>query len=388
LLKHQSYHLILGTAKIVLLTVILTFSWFQKANRFEHTSFIQDGREDELSLLFFGDIMQHIPQIESAFDKTSGTYRYDSCFRYISGLISSADLAIGNLEVTLAGKPYTGYPTFSAPDSLIPALARAGTDLLVTANNHSCDKGLKGILRTIHVLDTLGMPHTGTYRDAADRDSLNPLILEKKGIILALLNYTYGTNGINVPAPAIVDLIDTSLIRKDYQKARRKGVDEVLVFFHWGEEYRREAVTAQKELAAFCHQLGIRMVIGSHPHVIEPMVATTDSLGNITTVTVYSLGNFVSNQRERYKNGGALFELTLKREGDSLKILRPAYHLAWVHTPFRNGKVRYQVLPVQQFENDSAFLALPDLLKIREFASDSRALLNGQNINVPESGRN
>jgi len=377
--------MILGIIKIIILTIVLTLSGFQKANRFEDLASTRDGKGDELTLLFFGDVMQHIPQMESAYDKSSDSYRYDSCFRYVSGLISSADIAIGNLEVTLAGKPYTGYPTFSAPDALVPALSRAGTDVLVTANNHSCDKGLKGILRTIQVLDTLGMPHTGTFRNAADRDTLQPLILEKKGIILALLNYTYGTNGINVPAPAIVDLIDTALIRKDYFKARNKGVDEVIVFFHWGEEYKREPVKVQKELAAFCHRLGIRTVIGSHPHVIEPMEAVTDSLGNIKEVTVYSLGNFISNQRDRYRNGGALFELTLKREGDSIRILQPGYHLAWVHTPFRNGKVRYQVLPVRTFENDSLFLARPDLLKIREFATDARALLNEHNNNIPEN---
>jgi poly-gamma-glutamate synthesis protein (capsule biosynthesis protein) len=380
--------LILGTIKFIILILLLTLSGMQKVNRFEDGSSLGDGQEDELSLLFFGDIMQHIPQIESAYDKTSGNYQYDSCFRYISGLISSADIAIGNLEVTLAGKPYSGYPTFSAPDSLIPALVRAGTDLLVTANNHSCDKGLKGILRTIHVLDTLGMPHTGTFRDASDRDTLHPLILEKKGIILALLNYTYGTNGIHVPAPAVVDLIDTSQIRKDYLKARSKGVDEVIIFFHWGEEYRREPVAAQKELAAFCHRLGIRVVIGSHPHVIEPMEAVTDSLGNILTVTVWSLGNFISNQRDRYRNGGALFGLNLKREADSIQIKHPGYHLAWVYTPFQNGKVRYQVLPVKTFENDSLFLARSDLLKIREFAEDSRLLLHANNVNVPEIGSN
>jgi poly-gamma-glutamate capsule biosynthesis protein CapA/YwtB (metallophosphatase superfamily) len=353
-------------------------------NRFENSCISQEGPEDELSLLFIGDIMQHIPQIESARDKETGTWQYDSCFKDISGIISAVDLAVGNLEVTLGGKPYSGYPTFSAPDSLIPALQRAGMDVLVTANNHSCDKGLKGVFRTVTILDSLEIPHTGTYKDQNNRDTLNPMILERKGIILALLNYTFGTNGIPVPKPSIVDLIDTSQIRLDYNKAKRMGVDEVIVFFHWGDEYKPEPAQNQKDIAAFCHRLGIRIVIGSHPHVIEPMVATKDSLGNITDITVYSLGNFISNQRDRYKNGGALFSLTLKREQDTIQILHPGYHLAWVHTPFRNGKLWYQVLPVRRFENDSVRLSKPDLLKIREFADDSRKLLNTKNINVPE----
>jgi poly-gamma-glutamate capsule biosynthesis protein CapA/YwtB (metallophosphatase superfamily) len=376
--------LILETIKISILTIILTLSGLQKTNRFENPSFNKDEGKDELSLLFIGDIMQHIPQIESALDKETGTYRYDSCFKFISGVISSANLAIANLEVTLGGKPYSGYPNFSAPDSLIPALQRAGIDALVTANNHSCDRGLKGVTRTVTVLDSLGIPHTGTYKDQNSRDTLNPLIFERNGIILALLNYTFGTNGIPVPKPTIVDLIDTSQIRLDYNKARRMGVDEVIVFFHWGEEYTPEPVQNQKDLAAYCHRLGIRIVIGSHPHVIEPMVAQKDSLGNIAEMTVYSLGNFISNQRDRYKNGGALFTLTLKREVDIVRLINPGYILAWVHTSTRSGKLSYQVLPVKQFENDSTLLSKPDLLKIREFADDSRKLLNATNVNVPE----
>jgi poly-gamma-glutamate capsule biosynthesis protein CapA/YwtB (metallophosphatase superfamily) len=374
----------LGTIKISILTIILTLSGLQKTNRFENPSFNKDEGKDELSLLFIGDIMQHIPQIESALDKETGTYRYDSCFKFISGVISSANLAIANLEVTLGGKPYSGYPNFSAPDSLIPALQRAGIDALVTANNHSCDRGLKGLTRTVTVLDSLGIPHTGTYKDQNSRDTLNPLILERNGIILALLNYTFGTNGIPVPKPTVVDLIDTSQIRLDYNKARRMGVDEVIIFFHWGEEYTPEPVQNQKDLAAYCHRLGIRIVIGSHPHVIEPMVAQKDSLGNIAEMTVYSLGNFISNQRDRYKNGGALFTLTLKREVDIVRLINPGYILAWVHTSTRSGKLSYQVLPVKQFENDSTLLSKPDLLKIREFADDSRKLLNATNVNVPE----
>jgi poly-gamma-glutamate capsule biosynthesis protein CapA/YwtB (metallophosphatase superfamily) len=374
----------LETIKISILTIILTLSGLQKTNRFENPSFNKDEGKDELSLLFIGDIMQHIPQIESALDKETGTYRYDSCFKFISGVISSANLAIANLEVTLGGKPYSGYPNFSAPDSLIPALQRAGIDALVTANNHSCDRGLKGVTRTVTVLDSLGIPHTGTYKDQNSRDTLNPLIFERNGIILALLNYTFGTNGIPVPKPTVVDLIDTSQIRLDYNKARRMGVDEVIVFFHWGEEYTPEPVQNQKDLAAYCHRLGIRIVIGSHPHVIEPMVAQKDSLGNIAEMTVYSLGNFISNQRDRYKNGGALFTLTLKREVDIVRLINPGYILAWVHTSTRSGKLSYQVLPVKQFENDSTLLSKPDLLKIREFADDSRKLLNATNVNVPE----
>jgi poly-gamma-glutamate capsule biosynthesis protein CapA/YwtB (metallophosphatase superfamily) len=339
---------------------------------------------ESLTLLFIGDVMQHIEQINSARDAKTGQYVYDSCFNRISGLISSADLSIANFEVTLGGKPYSGYPQFCAPDSLVPALQRAGIDVLVTANNHSCDRGLKGIRRTIRVLDSLQIVHTGTFSGTMDRDTLYPLILEKNGIILGLLNYTYGTNGIPVPSPAIVNLIDTLQIRKDYDKARKKGVDEVIAFFHWGKEYMRESDTNQRKLAEFCHKLGIRIVIGSHPHVIQPMEAFSDSLGNIRDVTVYSLGNFISNQRDRYKCGGALFRITLTRDMDGIRIADPGYILAWVHAPFRYGKVWYQVLPVMEYEGNKGCLSKPDSVKMAVFTVDSRQLLNSKNLNVSE----
>jgi poly-gamma-glutamate capsule biosynthesis protein CapA/YwtB (metallophosphatase superfamily) len=339
---------------------------------------------ERLNLLFIGDVMQHIEQINSAQDTKTGQFVYDSCFNRISELISSADLSIANFEVTLGGKPYSGYPQFSAPDSLVPALTRAGMDVLATANNHSCDRGLKGITRTLKILDSLQVVHTGTFCDQADKDTLYPLILEKNGIILALLNYTYGTNGIPVPSPAIVNLIDTGLIRKDYEKARKKGVDEVIAFFHWGQEYMREPDSTQREIAEFCHRLGIRIVIGSHPHVIQPMEATTDSVGTIRDVTVFSLGNFISNQRARYKNGGALFRMTLTRENEGIRISDPGYILAWVHTLFRNGKLSFQVLPVRETERNTSYLSKPDSARMAEFAKDSRSHLNGKNLRVPE----
>jgi poly-gamma-glutamate capsule biosynthesis protein CapA/YwtB (metallophosphatase superfamily) len=160
-----------------------------------------------LSLLFAGDIMQHDSQIAAAYDPLTKKHDYNPCFQYIAPLIQSADIAIGNLELTLAGPPYKGYPQFSAPDALAETLKAAGFDALVTANNHCVDRGRKGIERTIDVLDTLHIPHTGTFKDSTTRSKAYPLIIEKKGFRLSLLNYTYGTNGIPVPQPSIVNQI-------------------------------------------------------------------------------------------------------------------------------------------------------------------------------------
>ncbi len=160
--------------------------------------------------------MGHDSQIWAAEDISTHTWDYNDVFSYIKPLISDADLAIANLEVTLAGPPYKGYPQFSSPAAIAVACKNTGIDCLVTANNHSADRGKSGITGTISRLDSIGMPHTGTFTDQASRDKLQPLILKSNGISVAVLNYTYGTNGLNVPAPVIVNILDKNLITERY----------------------------------------------------------------------------------------------------------------------------------------------------------------------------
>ena len=154
---------------------------------FSHPSFEQNptvpvDSVQRLSMIFVGDVMQHQTQLDAARNPVTGVYEYDSCFKYVRSLISSYDVAVANLEVTLAGPPYSGYPQFSAPDVLALALKNAGFDYLSTANNHSCDRGRKGIERTIRVLDSLKIPHTGTFKDSIERARNYPLIINKNGI--------------------------------------------------------------------------------------------------------------------------------------------------------------------------------------------------------------
>lgn len=191
-----------------------------------------------LTLIFAGDIMQHGPQIEAAWSEHDTTYNYHPCFSYVKPLVSSFDLAVANLEVTLAGAPYTGYPQFSAPDELAVAARDAGFDVLATANNHSCDRGNNGLIRTLHVLDSLGIARTGTFGDSIDYHKHHPLTLTKNNITFTLFNYTYGTNGLPFYPPAIVNITDTSQIISDLAAVDKEKTDFIIVFFHWGNEYQ------------------------------------------------------------------------------------------------------------------------------------------------------
>jgi poly-gamma-glutamate synthesis protein (capsule biosynthesis protein) len=339
-----------------------------------------------ISLIFAGDIMGHDSQIASAYDPSTGQYDYIPCLASMRPYIENADIAIGNLEVTLAGPPYKGYPQFSSPDALAVALRQTGFDVLVTANNHSVDRGKKGILRTIRVLDSLGIPHTGTFADGMARLNEYPLILQKNGFTLALLNYTYGTNGIPVPAPGMVNLIDTAQMRADIQKAKRVKPDAIIVFMHWGNEYESLPTREQRRLADHLFGLGADLVIGSHPHVLQPMEWKKDK----NKLVIYSLGNFVSGQRKRYTDGGAmayteLMKIRYKPDSVVTSIDSVGFMLQWVYRT-EDEKRDYYMIPVPLAEKDPSKLkgSAASQAAYQQFVSDARLLYGNYNINVPE----
>ena len=338
----------------------------------------------EITLIFAGDIMQHMPQVDAACNNESGIYSYDSCFRFISPWLSGADLAIANLETTLAGKPYSGYPAFSSPDELVKGLQNAGIDIVGTANNHCCDRGRTGIERTVNMLDSMGMKHMGTYKNSLTYRKTNPLIIRTKGFRLAFLNYTYGTNGIPVPENNVVSLIEKDRMQLDLETAHDSLPDMTIVFIHWGEEYQREPNAFQKDIAKYLFAHGADIIVGSHPHVIQPMEwHKADSL-NKEELVVWSLGNFVSNQRKRFTDGGTMFALTLRKEAGHTIIKDAGYMLTWVYNPLVDGKKQYYILPAARYENDSILLDSQARNDLKLFLSDSRELLGSNNLNIKE----
>ncbi len=339
-----------------------------------------------LSLLFLGDIMQHDSQISDVYNKETGTYDYKPCFQYIKPYIEAVDVAIGNLEVTLAGKPYKGYPQFSAPDELLTALKDLGLDVIVTANNHSVDRGRTGLERTIDMLDSFDIAHTGTFKTAAERKKHHPLIVERQGFRLVVLNYTYGTNGLPVRAPNIVNMLDTAAIRRDLIEAKALNPDAIIVFPHWGLEYQTLPSGSQKRITELCFRYGAQMVIGSHPHVLQPMEWRRDA----NQLVAYSLGNFVSGQRKRYTDGGAVVRVELEKvafpDGSSLTAIDTAgYMLEWVYRT-NDASKDYYVLPVPDVETGPDAFVLDKLSReaFNLFVDDSRALFKKYNVGISE----
>jgi poly-gamma-glutamate synthesis protein (capsule biosynthesis protein) len=355
------------------LPVLAAHSWLLPA---------QEEDVSRLSLVFAGDIMGHDTQINGAWDPASRTYDYEPTFRYVSDYLKHADIAVANLEVTLAGPPFRGYPEFSSPDALAEAAKDAGFDVFIQANNHALDRGKSGFVRTLQVLDSLEIIHTGTFPDGFSRERFHPLILEKNNIRIALLNYTYGTNGLVIPEPFIINRIDTLQIREDLEKAALARPDFIIVAIHWGNEYERNENKDQRALARFILDCGADAIIGSHPHVVQPVKIYHNADSSHFNIVVYSLGNFVSNQRDQYKDGGILFKMVLEKSGDSTRVQEYSYLPYWVYREDTARKSSFFVLPVPYFErNESPFgLAAYDRYKLTRFADDTRSHLKG----IPE----
>lgn len=304
-----------------------------------------------MRMWFGGDVMQHLPQVEAA--RTESGFDYGPVFAALAPRMRAADLAVVNLETTLTRSArYTGYPLFRSPVALADALREAGVDVAVMANNHCCDGGAEGIRTTIAELDRCGIRHTGVFADSADRRRNHPLRLTCRGMQLALVNYTYGTNGMPVPAGMIVNRIDTVQMARDLAAARAAGADFIVACLHWGVEYERQANAAQRTLSDFLHRHGADIVVGSHPHVVQPWEA--DSTG----VTLYSLGNLVSNQRRRYTDGGLTAEIEAVRHPDGRMNYRLETTPVWVSLP------RYRILPPEAADT----MQLPDAY--RRFVND------------------
>jgi poly-gamma-glutamate capsule biosynthesis protein CapA/YwtB (metallophosphatase superfamily) len=350
-----------------------------------HICYGQSGTEQKLSLLFMGDIMGHKELIWSAENREKHTYNYDTVFAYVRSVISEADIAIANFEVTMAGPPYSGYPAFSSPAALAVAAKKAGIDCMVTANNHIADRRSSGIIKTNQILDSLGILHTGTFLNPEQRENLYPLIIEKNGFSIALLNYTYGTNGIRVQQPVIVNSIDREIILKDLAKAESQNPDITIVFLHWGKEYDTIPSAEQDKFAGFLFENGADLVIGSHPHVIQRMVWTKNCPGRKGNVAVYSLGNFISNQQKLKTKGGAIARIEITRVGSTVQISDVEYYLTWVYTPIEKYRKRFFIIPCSEFENKADFFSDPEQYKLmKKFIRDSRSLLYKQNKNIYE----
>jgi len=331
-------------------------------------------------LLFVGDAMQHQAQLDRARELGNGKYDYSGCFTYIAPTVTEADYAVCNLEVPLGGGPdYTGFPCFSAPDSYAQALKDAGFDMFLTANNHCLDRRDKAARRTIAALDSLGIDHVGTYRDSLDRVAKVPFIKNINGIKVGFLNYTYGTNGIPPQDGVEVALIDRSRIADEIAETRRAGAEILVVAMHWGIEYVLLPVKSQTELADFLVDQGVDMIIGGHPHVIQPMKVVRNEKENKDVLVVYSLGNLISNMKTADTRGGALVRARIERDSTGrARFVKADYDTFLSAKPEGPGS-NFTVIPSWMPEKIPASQRTHWTI----FDSNAQRIFKNYNVNVP-----
>ncbi|NHN31802.1 CapA family protein [Paenibacillus agricola] len=303
----------------------------------------------EITIAAVGDILINGAISMSVKNKGTNLYNFDSIFESVAPYLQAADLTIGNLEVPLMGdtpfikkkNPLTGYPIFNAPEPLASALKRNGFDVIITANNHCLDQGVDGMLKTLQVLDDNDLAHTGT--NASLSQSRNHLIKDVKGIKVGILAYTKSTNRIPIPKhmPFAVNLLNLQQIKRDLQEIKHK-TDLNIVYLHFGKEYHQKPSLQQKKLVNSLLLHGADIILGSHPHVLQPLLRKSPQ-----QLAIYSLGNFVSIRLKNnpYTNNGLILQLTIQKNGSQTLISDIDGLPTWTYRKFQKGKATYRVLP-------------------------------------------
>ncbi len=312
------------------------------------------------NIVAIGDTLCHSQNFKDAYDSATGVYDFFPMFKYVAKYFENATVAVGNLEATLAGpsRGYSGYPTFNTPEHLAIDLKELGLDVMTTANNHTLDLGFTGLVSTLTYLDDAGLKHTGSARTQEEQDVI--LFEDLNGIKTAFLAFTYGTNGIPVPSGKefCVNLIDKNLIKSKIDQAKSEGAELIVVSMHWGDEYHTEPNSTQEELAEFLIQNDVQVILGCHPHVLEPMQMKTVTMEDGTTKTgfvIYSMGNFFSAQTFANTRNTLVLNVQVRKDGATGKISidNATYTPVYVYdndsgnNPNANGKDRYELLDIE-----------------------------------------
>lgn len=309
----------------------------------------------EITITCWGDYMNHITQIRQA---KATNYDFTDSFAVIKGIVGKSDLSVVNLETTIAKdtSDMSGYPEFATHENVIKALKDTGFDVVSTANNHAYDRRLKGIDRTIEIIEKYGLKRTGTFKE---NESTNPLIVDVKGIKVGFFSYSQMLNGyeklmLNSGRDTAVNLIDMDKIKKDVDYLKKNHADVIMCYMHWGEEYSDYPNSYQKNTFKKLSDMGVDLVIGSHPHTIQKSEVIENN--GKKSYCVYSLGNLVSDQRESYGQSygveiGVYSDIKIEKIGDKTTVKSFENKPYYVDKYTDSVTTRYVVVPVKQVLN-------------------------------------
>lgn len=381
--RKKNYTLTIVSITIVVLTLFLgIFIFFRAKNSPKKTNkhvvasqsqSKKEAKEAKAVLLSTGDIILHTPFL-TAGKQSDGTYNYDYCFSNVKSEVSNVDYAICNLETTLSGKePYNGDMIFNSPDAITDALKKCGFDLLLCANNHAYDTGFQGMQRTTKITREKGFDQTGTFLSPNEKKYL---IKEINGIKFGFINYAYETsspgkgevalNGMKLSNEAAkcintfdYDHLDEfySKIEKEIAEMKKDGAEALILYMHWGDEYKLAPNEYQKQIAKKVADLGIDLIVGGHPHVIQPgeVIMTKD---NRKVYCLYSMGNAITNQRLEYMKSYSktrhtedgvflITEFTRNKDGKTT-LSKVSYIPTYVNVSRSGGKMYHNIVIAKQ----------------------------------------
>lgn len=351
---------------LIMTTIICSKKIMTRTQPIETTEVaaVEEKKDITINMVAIGDIMCHTSNFQDAYNSETKSYDFSYVFEDIKDYIKNADIAIGNLETTFAGKDagYSGYPNFNTPEQLAQNIKDLGVDVVSTANNHSLDKKYNGLVNTLDELDKVGLSHTGTYRSVDEQNTI--LTKNVNGINIAFLSFTYGTNGIPVPKGKeyCINLIDNNLILDQIAKAKATNPDLICVNMHWGVEYQLKQNATQENLADFLFKNGVDIIFGSHPHVLEPMEKRTITMDDGTTkdgFVIYSLGNFMSGQVSENTQNTIILQLKITKHVDDGKITIDDvnYVPIFMYNMGSGNEKKYKILDINKtisdYENQS-----------------------------------
>lgn len=306
----------------------------------------EDNKEKKMSLVAVGDTLIHGAVFGDAQTGTN-TYDFSGMIADVKPLIEKYDLKYFNQESIIGGKNLgiSHYPTFNSPDEIGDAMVDLGFNVVTTANNHTFDKGEAGILYTNEYWKKKGIVHAGTYSSQEERDEVK--VYEQNGIKYGLLSYTTVTNGLKAPAGKeyLVNVYSNELAKKDVEALKKENVDVIIVAMHWGQEYIVDPVDEQKDIAKYLSDLGVNLIIGTHPHIIEPVGYIND------TLVIYSLGNFISGQNPMGidKIVGLMVGMDIIVKDKKVTFENLDYKLLYTYATSRN--TNYKVIPFDKLDD-------------------------------------
>ena len=387
----------------ILLTLILSFTIISCNSCNEPTTpNIAEKEDTTISVLGAGDVLMHMEQVYSGYDSKTNTYNYDNFFTYVKNYVSTSDLAICNSETTYLGKGhnFSGYPKFNSPKEILNSIKNAGFDMVCSTHNHINDMGDKGIESTAKLIKEAGLDLLGIKNTVKDK---NYIVKDIKGVKIGITNYTYSTidkngyryiNGLPLSKEMEpkINLFSDSNIENDinnmkstYDNMIKDGAEFTIFYIHWGNEYQLQPSAQQEKLAGMLNSIGVNVIFGSHPHVVQPIRTLKNDTNGNETLVCYSLGNFISNQRfETMGNikseDGLMVKLFITKDSNNkLKLTSYETEPTWVYKYVNaSGKTVYNILPTNKIlkSNDIEGLSEDVFNRVKDSNKSTNEIIN------------